>query len=247
VAANVGPSAVLDFDQALGAKLPDRLADRASRCAELLDELSFTRDLIARGELPAGDQSTHMIGDLPVHRSITQGVCRHPMALHSSTRQVESTSAVITVKDQSDRHSVSVAAAIIDQLGRVLVIRRADTGAWELPGGVLELDETIHHGLRREVREETGLDIQPERLTGVYKNMARGIVALVFRCRVIDGQLLRTAETAEHRWLTSDQVRDHVTPAFAVRILDAYQDGQPAIRSHDGIHVLEPDRSVLPN
>jgi ADP-ribose pyrophosphatase YjhB (NUDIX family) len=154
---------------------------------------------------------------------------------------------VITVKDQSDHHSVSVAAAIIDQLGRVLVIRRADTGAWELPGGVLELDETIHHGLRREVREETGLDIQPERLTGVYKNMARGIVALVFRCRVIDGQLLRTAETAEHRWLTSDQVRDHVTPAFAVRILDAYQDGQSAIRSHDGIHVLEPDRSVLPN
>ena len=151
------------------------------------------------------------------------------------------------MKDQSDRHSVSVAAAIIDKLGRALVIRRVDTGAWEPPGGVLELDETIHDGLRREIREETGLEVQPERLTGVYKNMSRGIVALVFRCRIIAGQLLPTAETAAHRWLTSDQIRDHVTPAFAVRILDAYQDEQPAIRTHDGIHVHEPDRSALPN
>ncbi|MGH8837347.1 MAG: NUDIX hydrolase [Actinomycetes bacterium] len=151
------------------------------------------------------------------------------------------------MKDQSDRHSVSVAAAIIDELGRALVIRRADTGAWEPPGGVLELDETIHDGLRREIREETGLKVEPERLTGVYKNMSRGIVALVFRCRIIAGQLIPTAETTEHRWLTSDQVRDHVTPAFAVRILDAYRHGQPAIRTHDGVHVHEPDRSALSN
>jgi 8-oxo-dGTP diphosphatase len=56
--------------------------------------------------------------------------------------------------------------------------------------GVLELTETIHDGLRREVREETGLDIEPGALTGVYKNMPRGIIALVFRCKITGGQLV---------------------------------------------------------
>ena len=48
---------------------------------------------------------------------------------------------------------------------------------------MLELAEGIHDGLRREVREETGLDVEPITLTGIYKNLARGIVALVFRCK----------------------------------------------------------------
>ncbi len=57
----------------------------------------------------------------------------------------------------SAKHSVSVAAAVVDADGRILVIRRRDNGHWEPPGGVLELDETIEDGLRREVLEETGL------------------------------------------------------------------------------------------
>ena len=79
----------------------------------------------------------------------------------------------------SPRHSVSVAAAIIDQAGRLLAVRRSDNGHWEPPGGVLELDETIHAGLVREVHEETGLEVEPDALTGIYKNMRRGIIALV--------------------------------------------------------------------
>lgn len=53
------------------------------------------------------------------------------------------------------RHSVAVAAAIIDTDGRALLIRRRTPRRWEPPGGVLELDETIPDGLLREVREET--------------------------------------------------------------------------------------------
>jgi 8-oxo-dGTP diphosphatase len=43
---------------------------------------------------------------------------------------------------------------------------------------------------------ETGLDVEPDRLTGVYKNMVRGIVALVSRCKITGGQMSPTAETA---------------------------------------------------
>jgi 8-oxo-dGTP diphosphatase len=84
---------------------------------------------------------------------------------------------------QWSRHSVSVSGVITDDHGRALLIQRRDNHRWEPPGGVLELAESIEDGLRREVREETGLDVEPGTLSGVYKNMSRGIVALVFRCQ----------------------------------------------------------------
>jgi 8-oxo-dGTP pyrophosphatase MutT (NUDIX family) len=59
--------------------------------------------------------------------------------------------------DQGSRHSVSVARVILDDQGRALLIQRRDSGHWEAPGGILELDEDITTGLRREVHEETGL------------------------------------------------------------------------------------------
>src|SRR3954453_18084436 len=114
------------------------------------------------------------------------------------------------------KHSVSVAAAIIDNQGRFLVIRRADNGRWEPPGGVLELDESIEDGLIREVAEETGLQVEPVALTGVYKNMRRGIVALVFRCTVVAqfGQPPPN-EVSEVVWLTRDEL-DRLSEAYRV-------------------------------
>lgn len=141
--------------------------------------------------------------------------------------------------DHHNTHSVSVAGVIIDDQGRALLTQRRDNGHWEAPGGVLERDEDIITGLRREVREETALDIEPVTLTGVYKNMARGIVALVFRCKVIGGQLTETDETRSFRWVTAAEVRTLASEAFAVRVLDAMRDDHtPAIRHHDGTHLL---------
>jgi 8-oxo-dGTP diphosphatase len=137
------------------------------------------------------------------------------------------------------RHSVSVAAAIVDDADRLLAIRRADNGHWEPPGGVLELKESIEDGLAREVLEETGLRIEVERLSGVYKNMARGIVALVFRCRVAGGELTRNAEVVDWRWLSRDEVSRELDQAYAVRLLDALEAGPPAVRSHDGQALLQ--------
>ncbi|WP_289008513.1 NUDIX hydrolase [uncultured Thermomonospora sp.] len=136
------------------------------------------------------------------------------------------------------RHSVSVAGVIADEQNRALLIRRRDTGRWEPPGGVLELSESIHDGLRREVREETGLEVDPVALTGVYKNMKRGVVALVFRCEAIGGELTTNPEVTEFRWATPDEVRALVVEAFAVRVLDALKTGQVAIREHDGTNLV---------
>jgi ADP-ribose pyrophosphatase YjhB (NUDIX family) len=136
------------------------------------------------------------------------------------------------------RHSISVAGVITDDDGRALLIRRRDTLHWEPPGGVLELDEAIEAGLRREVREETGLTIEPVALTGVYKNMARGIVALVFRCKMISGHLTVNDEVSGFQWATPEEVKAMADEAFAVRVLDALADQPaPAVRHHDGVHI----------
>jgi 8-oxo-dGTP pyrophosphatase MutT (NUDIX family) len=138
------------------------------------------------------------------------------------------------------QHSVSVAAIIVDDAGRILVTQRRDNAKWEPPGGVLELGESIVDGVRREVYEETGLHIEPERLTGVYKNMPRGIVALVFRGHITGGtQAAATDETVRLAWLTPDEVTDRCDEAYAVRILDALTDAGTAIRAHDGVHLLD--------
>jgi 8-oxo-dGTP diphosphatase len=133
------------------------------------------------------------------------------------------------------RHSVSVAGAVVSDDGRVLAIRRQDNGHWEPPGGVLELDETIEDGLVREIREETGLTVRPEQLTGVYKNMNRGIVALVFRCSIANGSVTTTGEASEIAWLTPPEISARMDEAYAVRMLDALGPGPPAIRAHDGV------------
>jgi 8-oxo-dGTP diphosphatase len=138
----------------------------------------------------------------------------------------------------SPRHSVSVAAAVVDEYGRVLVTQRRDNGHWEPPGGVLEINESIIDGLRREVLEETGLTVEPVRLTGVYKNMPRGIVALVFLARISSGALTTSDETSRVEWWTAEMVEDRMEPAYAIRIIDALRQDGPAVRAHDGTVVL---------
>ena len=134
-------------------------------------------------------------------------------------------------------HSVSVAGIVVRGDGRILAIQRRDTSQWEPPGGILELDETFEDGVRREVAEETGVTVEVERLTGAYKNLTRGIVALVFRCTPIAGTPAPTDESQHVRWLSIDDVRSHMTPAYAIRVLDALRDTASA-RAHDGVELI---------
>ncbi|WP_241480357.1 NUDIX hydrolase [Nocardiopsis halotolerans] len=144
-------------------------------------------------------------------------------------------------KPSTPLHSVSVAGAVIREDGRMLVIKRRDNGNWEPPGGVLELDETPEEGVVREVLEETGIRVEVEQLTGVYKNMARGIVALVFRCKPCGGTERATSEATTVEWLMPDEVEKHMVEVYSVRLLDALTSGTPHIRAHNGVR-LSPAR-----
>jgi 8-oxo-dGTP diphosphatase len=145
------------------------------------------------------------------------------------------------VDTEPARHSVSVAGVIIDDHGRALLIQRRDNHHWEPPGGILELNESINDGLRREIREETGLDVDLVALTGVYKNMNRGVIALVFQCKVVGGRLGTSNETESYRWAAEKEIYELASEAYAIRVIDALRgDSHAAIRQHDGKCLLGP-------
>ncbi len=92
-----------------------------------------------------------------------------------------------------------VMGLVCNQAGDFLLIQHSDTGKWGFPAGLIEPGETPVEAIQREIREETGLEIEPERLIGVLGGQAyrhtypNGDVveplAVVFACRILAGQL----------------------------------------------------------
>lgn len=141
------------------------------------------------------------------------------------------------------KHSVSVAGIVVDEDGRVLVIQRRDNGHWEPPGGVLEIGETFEDGVRREILEETGISVAVDQLTGVYKNMQKAVVALVFRCRPLPSRPLQGSGQCEEavsvRWVSPADASRLMDPAYAIRVADALTDQTPVARVHDGVNLVQ--------
>jgi ADP-ribose pyrophosphatase YjhB (NUDIX family) len=69
---------------------------------------------------------------------------------------------------------LSVDAAVFDESGRLVLIQRADNGAWAMPGGAAEVGETPAEAVAREVREETGLEVRAVQLLGIYDSRLAG-------------------------------------------------------------------------
>jgi ADP-ribose pyrophosphatase YjhB (NUDIX family) len=62
----------------------------------------------------------------------------------------------------------AASAVVVDDAGRLILQRRSDNDLWALPGGAMEIGESVAGTVVREVREETGLDVRPEYVIGVY-------------------------------------------------------------------------------
>lgn len=123
---------------------------------------------------------------------------------------------------------IAVSALIFDE-GRILLALRRDIGWWNLPGGGMEVGETVEETVHREVLEETGLEIEIEQLVGVYSKPQKQELVLTFRCQVIGGHLIETDESSECRYFLPTELPRTLLPKHRQRIEDALLNQERAV------------------
>jgi ADP-ribose pyrophosphatase YjhB (NUDIX family) len=129
-----------------------------------------------------------------------------------------------------------VNAVIFGEPGRVLLERRSDNGFWGLPGGGVDIAESVEDAVIREAFEETGLLVTVERLTGIYSDPRYqtitsypdgGLVhyvTMVFACRRTDGELRISEESTDIGYFDVDAMPKDTLASHTERIRDALAD-----------------------
>jgi 8-oxo-dGTP pyrophosphatase MutT (NUDIX family) len=106
----------------------------------------------------------------------------------------------------------SVNVAVTNDLGELLLIRRTDNDNWALPGGGVDVGESLPQAAVRETREESGIDCEITGLSGIYTDPGHVILytsngevrqefSVVLTARAIGGQLSASSETSKARWV----------------------------------------------
>jgi 8-oxo-dGTP diphosphatase len=100
-------------------------------------------------------------------------------------------------------HFVSVAGLVCNGNEEILLIKSPRRG-WEYTGGMVEPGETIQEALIREIKEESGVDIEIVGFIGVCKYIEKDIVNIDFVCRYIGGELTTSDENIDIKWIKKD-------------------------------------------
>ena len=107
-------------------------------------------------------------------------------------------------------HLVSVAALVTNEKGEILLVKSPWRG-WEYPGGLIEPGETFQEALKREVREEAGVEIEITSFVGICKNVGKDIVNIDFTAKYVGGSLTTSEESTEVIWATPERAMELIT------------------------------------
>ena len=114
--------------------------------------------------------------------------------------------------------------------GRTLLIRRGSAplqGQWSIPGGMLELSESIAEGVRRELAEETGLDVRVGDLIEAFERIVPGedgrtryhFVILDYLCEMVGGEARAGSDVTDVAWAREDELEKYSLTAIATRVI----------------------------
>jgi ADP-ribose pyrophosphatase YjhB (NUDIX family) len=130
---------------------------------------------------------------------------------------------------------------VTDDDGRILLHRRRDNEMWALPGGVMELGESLGDCAVREVLEETGLKVEPVGIVGIYSDPkhvfayddgeVRQEFSICLECRVVDGAVAVSDESYEVRFFAAEDVDAlEMVDSIRRRVTDYRSGATPVIR-----------------
>lgn len=110
----------------------------------------------------------------------------------------------------------AASAIVTNTRGQILLHRRSDNQLWALPGGTMEIGESIGQTVVREVQEETGLLVEPQSIVGIYSNPKHVIeytngeirqeFSLCFTCSILGGELRKSEESLELAYFTPQEI-----------------------------------------
>ncbi len=134
-----------------------------------------------------------------------------------------------------------VVQGVVRERGRVLLVVRVDLRGWELPGGHVMPGEEHEAALVREIREETGLEVEVEGLRGEYRRTGfHPHLARVFACRARGGRLRTSKETPRVAWWDPARLPDTLFPWFRRPLEDVLATDAEVVRrdEHQGIAAI---------
>ncbi len=146
-------------------------------------------------------------------------------------------------REYPDRPIVGVGAVVIRD-GQVLLVQRAQeplSGKWTLPGGAVELGETLVEAVVRELREETGLEVRVLELVEAFERIVRDesdrprfhYVLLDYLCVPVSGDLLAGSDVAAAKWVRPEEFARHQVSEKARAICER---GLALLRRHASLH-----------
>ncbi|MCO5995775.1 NUDIX domain-containing protein [Actinoallomurus rhizosphaericola] len=133
----------------------------------------------------------------------------------------------------------SVNVVVANDQGEILLIRRTDNDNWAVPGGAIDLGESLAQAAVRETKEETGIDCEITGLVGIYtdpkhvmhytsNDEVRQEFSIVLTARPVGGTPTPSSESSEVRWVAPDDVRGYTMDRSMRLRVERYLSGQTA-------------------
>jgi len=133
------------------------------------------------------------------------------------------------VKREYPKHPLVGVGGVVIHRNRVLLIRRAREplkGEWSIPGGLVELGEDLAAGVRRELKEETGLDVEPREVIAAFDRIFREgrrvkyhYVIVDYVCRLKGGRLRPASDVLDARWVRREDLPQYKLTEIATKVV----------------------------